>query len=251
MPEVGATARAAYGALVPGHLALVGSGEYLEVMAGVEGALLEAGGTSRYVQIPTAAAPEGEASLARWVELGRSQAERLGADAVPVLARDRAESDDPAVAALVDGAGLVYLSGGNPRYVASTLRDTRLWSAVQDAWRGGASLAGCSAGAMALTSWVPDLRHPSREPDPGLGVLPTVRVIPHFDRFLGWLPELVQRYLLRAPDGTSVVGVDEDTAVVWDGTNWTARGRQAVWLLTPDGRQPHRDGEQVSLPPPT
>jgi len=42
----------------PGPLALVGSGEYLAVMAGVEGALIE-GRPRRYVQIPTAAAPEG------------------------------------------------------------------------------------------------------------------------------------------------------------------------------------------------
>ena len=42
----------------PGPLALVGSGEYLAVMAGVEDALIE-GRPPRYVQIPTAAAPEG------------------------------------------------------------------------------------------------------------------------------------------------------------------------------------------------
>ncbi len=239
---------------MPGHLALVGSGEYLEVMAPVERALLAAGRASgrsaRYVQVPTAAAPEGEQSLARWVLLGQQQAARIDAEAVPVVARDRVEADDPALASLVDGAGLVYLSGGNPPFCAATLRGTRLWQAALDAWRDGASLAGCSAGAMALTGWVPDLRHPTRDADPGLGVLPQVRVIPHFDRFLGWLPDLVQRYLLKAPDGTSVVGVDEDTAVVWDGEVWTARGRQSVWLLTPDGRQGHRDGERVALPPP-
>ena len=44
----------------PGPLALVGSGEYLAVMAGVEGALIE-GRPGRYVQIPTAAAPRGSA----------------------------------------------------------------------------------------------------------------------------------------------------------------------------------------------
>ena len=47
----------------PGPLALVGSGEYLEVMADVEGALIE-GRPRRYVQIPTAAAPEGAAGCA-------------------------------------------------------------------------------------------------------------------------------------------------------------------------------------------
>jgi cyanophycinase len=67
---------------MPGSLALVGSGEYLPVMAGVEGMLL-AGRPPRYVQIPTAAAPEGEQSLKRWLDLGAQQAARLGVEQVP------------------------------------------------------------------------------------------------------------------------------------------------------------------------
>jgi len=232
-----------------GPVALVGSGEYLEVMAPTEAALL-AGRAPRYVQIPTAAAPEGEASLARWVALGVEQAARIGVDAVSLVVRDRAEADDPALAGLVEGAGLIYLSGGNPPYCAATLRGTRVWDAVLEAWRGGAALAGCSAGAMSLTSWVPDLRHPTRSADVGLAVVPDVRVIPHFDRLLGWLPDLVSRYLVRVPDGTGVVGVDEDTAVVWDGAAWTVSGRQSAWLLSRDGRQGFAAGETVPLPPP-
>ena len=68
---------------------------------------------------------------------------------VPVV--DRISADDPELAGLVAGAGLVYLSGGNPPFLASTLRGTRVWAAIEDAWRAGAALAGCSAGAMALT----------------------------------------------------------------------------------------------------
>src|SRR5436309_2037118 len=52
----------------PGPLALVGSGEYLPVMAEVEGPLIE-GRPSRYVQIPTAAAPEGPRRLQYWLDL--------------------------------------------------------------------------------------------------------------------------------------------------------------------------------------
>ena len=233
----------------PGPVALVGSGEYLPVMQDVEAALL-AGRPARFVQLPTAAAPEGEASLERWVRLGRDQAQRLGVEAVPVVVRDRAEADDPALATQVAGAGLVYLSGGSPPYCASTLRGTRVWDAVLEAWRGGAALAGCSAGAMSLTSWVPDLRHPTRAADPGLGVVPQVRVVPHFDRFVGWMPDLVTRYLTRVPDGTAVVGVDEDTAVVWQDRSWTVRGRQSAWLLERSGRTPYADGATVPLPPP-
>lgn len=233
----------------PGPVALVGSGEYLPVMAAVEAALLD-GRAPRYVQIPTAATLESAASVDRWVALGVEQAARLGVEAVPVVVRNRADADDPALAALVEGAGLVYLSGGSPVHCASTLRGTAVWAAVLAAWRGGAALAGCSAGAMSLTSWVPDLRHPSRPADPGLGVVPEVRVIPHFDKFAGWVPDVITRYLTRAPEGTAVVGVDEDTAVVWDGAAWVVRGRQSAWLLTRAGRVGHGDGDTVEMPAP-
>ncbi len=232
-----------------GPVALVGSGEYLPVMAPVE-ALLLAGRPPRYVQIPTAAAPEGAASLDRWVELGRRQAERLGVEAVPVLVRDRAEADDPGLDGLVRGAGLVYLSGGNPAYLAQTLRGTALWDAVDTAWRAGAALAGCSAGAMALTSWVPHLRARRRPPEEGLGAVPALRVIPHFDRFVGWLPDLVGRYLAAAPPGVSVVGIDEKTALVWDDGRWTVHGERSAWLLAKDGRTGFSAGESPELPGP-
>ena len=236
-------------AVPAGSVALVGSGEYLQVMVEVERGLL-AGRPPRFVQLPTAAAPEGPESLARWTSLGLAQAQRLGVAAVPVLVRDRDDADDPALAALVAGAGLVYLSGGNPQYCARTLRGTLVWNAVENAWRNGAALAGCSAGAMALTSWVPDLRHPLREADPGLAILPLLRVIPHFDRISGWMPELVTRYLARSPDDVRVVGIDEDTALVWAEGKWTVQGSHSVWLLGADGRQAYQAGQSLDLPPP-
>jgi cyanophycinase len=229
-----------------GPVALVGSGEYLPVMTDTERLLLR-GRPPVYVQIPTAAAPEGEESLARWVALGKAQAERLGVEARPLVARNREEAGSEELAAQVEGAGLVYLSGGNPPYLAAALRGTRLWEAVRSAWEDGAALAGCSAGAIALTSWVPDLRHPLRDAEPGLGVVPRLRVIPHFDRFLGWMPELVGRYLAKAPVGVTVLGVDEDTALVGDNGTWTVHGRQSVWVLTREGRIPYTAGDVVPI----
>jgi cyanophycinase len=217
----------------PGPLALVGSGEYLPVMAKVEGALIE-GRPSRYVQIPTAAAPEGPARLRYWLDLGAAQAERLGVEQVPVVVRTRDEADSGDLAALIRGAGLVYLSGGHPQFLARTLRGTRVWAAIEAAWRSGAALAGCSAGAIALTGWVPAARTPAAEPDPGLAVLPHLRVLPHFDRMTAWAPDLVARAAAGAPPGTTVLGIDEDTALVspsGDGRRWQVQGRQQAWLL--------------------
>lgn len=233
--------------MTPGPVAFVGSGEYLPVMLEVERGLLS-DRPPRYVQVPTAAGQEGPASLARWAALGVAQAERLGVEAVPVPATDRASADDPELAAQVAGAGLIYLSGGNPPYCASTLRGSLVWAAIHQAWQQGAALAGCSAGAMSLTGWVPDLRHPMRDADPGLSVAPQLRVIPHFDRFSSWMPDLATRYLARSPQDVSVVGVDEDTALVHHGGVWTVQGRQSVWLLDRDGRQGFAAGEVLDLP---
>ncbi len=231
----------------PGPLALVGSGEYLPVMAEVEGALI-AGRPPRYVQIPTAAAPEGEQRLRYWLDLGAAQAERLGVEQVPVVVRDRDEAGSEGLAALVHGAGLVYLSGGDPLYLARTLRGTRVWAAVEAAWRSGAALAGCSAGAIALTGWVPAVRSPAAEPDRGLGVLPRLRVLPHFDRMTAWAPDLVARATAGAPPGTTVIGIDEDTALVdlaGGGRDWQVRGRQQAWVLDGGPRRPFPAGATV------
>jgi cyanophycinase len=228
----------------------VGSGEYLPVMTAVEGALIE-GRPPRYVQIPTAAAPEGAASLRHWLDLGARQAQRLGVEQVPVVVRDRAEADDAGLAALIGGAGLIYLSGGSPTFLAQTLRGTKVWAAIHAAWQSGSALAGCSAGAIALTGWVPSMRALHREPDPGLGVLPHLRVLPHFDRMLEWVPDLLTRALLRPPAGTTVLGIDEDTAVVdmtGAGHGWRVHGRQQVWTLADGPRRGHPAGTALRTP---
>jgi len=237
---------------MPGPVALVGSGEYLESMTALEGALL-AGRPPRFVQIPTAAAPEGEQVLARWLHLGAAQADRLGVEQVPVVARDRHDADDPDLAARVEGAGLVYLSGGNPGYLASSLRDTALLRAVVSAWEAGAALAGCSAGAMALTSWAPSSRSWARSGEPGLGLLPQWRVIPHFDKFGAWMPAPLLRQVARTPDGVRTVGIDEETALVTglDGPPgaWHVHGARSAWLVEPSGhRTRYRTGETVPTP---
>lgn len=223
-----------------GPLALVGSGEYLPVMAEVEAELLS-GRPARYVQIPTAAAPEGPDSLDRWQALGVEQARRLGVSAVPLRVESRAHAQDPAVAEQLAGAGLVYLSGGDPPYLADTLRGTLLWGAILAAWE-GAALAGCSAGAIALTDWVPDIRDAGVPGRRGLGAVPRLRVIPHFDRLVSWLPDLPERYLLDRPPGTTVVGLDEDTALVGGLEEWVVQGRQSVWVITAGGREEHQAG---------
>ncbi|OLB79903.1 MAG: hypothetical protein AUI14_08970 [Actinobacteria bacterium 13_2_20CM_2_71_6] len=231
-----------------GPVALVGSGEYTPAMLDVEGGLLE-GRPPRYVQVPTAAGREGERRLAYWVELGRAQAERLGVEPVPLVVVDRRQADDPEVAAQVDGAGLIYLSGGDPGFLADTLRDTAVWAAIVRAWQAGSALAGCSAGAMAMGEWVPELRRPGSPGHRGLNLLPHIRTLPHFDKMLGRIPDLLTRPFLRATAGVHLVGIDEDTALVGGPETFTVHGRQSVWLLGDGRRRGYPAGAEVDLPP--
>lgn len=249
-----------------GPVALVGSGEYLPVLEHVERALLT-GRPPRFVQLATAAAPEGPAVLARWRDLGGAAATRLGVEQVVVPVQDRAGAMDPANAALVEGAGLVYLSGGNPMFLTETLRGSVVWEAIVAAWRAGAALAGCSAGAMALSAAVPDIRRIWRGAVSGLGVVPMVEVLPHFDAFAARMPDLVLRRVAGAPSGVRVIGVDENTALVggldgwqgdegWDGTpagpgtRWQVMGVSSVWLLERSGRLGVAAGQTISLAAP-
>ena len=233
---------------IPGPLALVGSGEYLAHMAPIERSLID-GRASRYVQLATAAVPDGPDVVARWHRLGREQAERLDVQAVILDVASRRDASDPAIVAQVAGAGLIYLSGGHPAFLADTLRDTALWRAIVDEWRAGAALAGCSAGAMAMTSWVPSLRHPREGGTDGLGLLTHVRVIPHFDAFAARMPDLLTRFLLPNNDGITVLGVDEDTALVGGPYEWRVEGRSSVWHLTDHGRVEYPAGSTVTTAP--
>jgi cyanophycinase-like exopeptidase len=230
-----------------GPIALVGSGEYLPVMTDFEASLI-AGRSPRYVQIATAAVPDGPATLERWHQLGIAQAQRIGVTPVTVPVATREDANDPDVVRLLDDAGLIYLSGGNPNFLAETLRDTALWEAIEHQWRRGAALAGCSAGAMVMAAWVPTIRHPREGGTPGLGLLWHLRIIPHFDAFVKRMPDVATRFLVGRDDRVTVVGVDEETAIVGGPEEWVVHGRGSAWVLTGAKRLEFRAGDTLRTP---
>jgi hypothetical protein len=55
-----------------------------------------------------------------------------------------------------------------------------------------------------------------------------------------WAPDLAARAAAGAPPGTTVIGIDEDTAIVdlsGGGRSWQVHGRQQAWILT-SGQDP-------------
>ena len=236
-----------------GSLALVGSGEYLPAMATFEKSLIDDGIKNGkrpiYVQIPTAAGQESADRLEYWKELGKAQADRLGVDSIFLPIFTREDANNPDFVSLIHNSALIYMSGGDPHYLAETLMGTALWSAIQENWRTGTSLAGCSAGAMVLSSHIPNFRLLKKAPTAGLNLLPEIRVIPHFNKFFRWIPESAAKVLLHVPDDSILIGVDELTAIVKRSgdEHWVVVGEAKVHVLKGMPDQQLVDGEVITF----
>ena len=236
-----------------GSLALVGSGEYLPAMATFEKSLLDDGIKNGkrpiYVQIPTAAGQESADRLEYWKQLGKTQADRLGVDSIFLPIFTREDANNPDFVSLIHNSALIYMSGGDPHYLAETLMGTALWSAIQENWRTGTSLAGCSAGAMVLSSHIPNFRLLKKAPTAGLNLLPEIRVIPHFNKFFRWIPESAAKVLLHVPDDSILIGVDELTAIVKRSgdEHWVVVGEAKVHVLKGMPDQQLGDGEVITF----
>ena len=236
-----------------GSLALVGSGEYLPAMATFEKSLLDDGIKNGkrpiYVQIPTAAGQESDDRLEYWKQLGKTQADRLGVDSIFLPIFTREDANNPDFVSLIHNSALIYMSGGDPHYLAETLMGTALWSAIQENWRTGTSLAGCSAGAMVLSSHIPNFRLLKKAPTAGLNLLPEIRVIPHFNKFFKWIPDSAAKVLLHVPDDSILIGVDELTAIVKRSgdDHWVVVGEAKVHVLKGMPDQQLGDGEVITF----
>ena len=202
-----------------------------------------AGGlTSPVAILPTAAAPDhnneraGRNALRWFTSLGAS---RL--DVVPIV--DKSSADDPALAARIRSARLIYMLGGFPGYLASTLAESRAWQAALDAYAKGAVIGGSSAGAMVLCQYLydPGLSQAGN----GLNLLPNACVLPHHNSFgKAWAPRLAQ-----ALPGRILIGIDEQTGILNDpGGTWTVYGAGQVTLYQGGVPRSHSRGETFRLP---
>ena len=215
-----------------GAIALVGSGEYLPIAQVLETELLRLGiskgKSNTFIQIPTAAGKEGDDRLDFWRKRGADQAARIGCEVkyLPVLTRDDAHNANWIEE--INSAGLIYFSGGDPVHLAEIFANTPMWEAIVSAWKQGASLAGCSAGAMAFGGKIIGIRR--SHISAGLNLLPDIEVIPHYDKFLGWLPDRVTAAVMRNDADTALLGIDENTALVLT-DRWRKYGSGSVHVL--------------------
>jgi cyanophycinase len=228
---------------VVGVLALVGGDELNPGNEEQDRMLAAAARPGRAYVVPTAAArqhPEmAVAHAAGWFK-------KLGVEMqdLPILKRSDANSKE--LAEHAREGGFFYLVGGDPGLVAEVLHGSRVWRAMFDAWLDGASLAGSSAGAMALCSHTlirarfPD--QSNRRPAEALGLVPGTAVLPHYDTFGRRWIESAQRQL----PGVTLLGIDERSAAVWAEGAWQAAGPGVVTVIKGSAVEQFKSGTKIS-----
>ncbi|MSP14180.1 MAG: hypothetical protein EXR62_14640 [Chloroflexi bacterium] len=229
-------------------LALIGGEEFADGFEDVHAGLLAelGGGLRRVVYLPTCAADDGAAAVDYWCTLAREKLSAIGAHVETPRVVDVASANDSGNAQLVAEADWIYLGGGYPHVAMKILPGTQVLEALYTAAARGALICGASAGAMlmcarssvmtpeliaavgrALEDGPPDdWQLPPAPPLDCLGLLPGTICAPHFDRIgIGkWFEGFLQ-------DGMTLLGVDEQTALVHTSKGWEVRGRGAVTIL--------------------
>lgn len=188
-----------------GTLAFAGGGEF-SAGCGFDAALLAECGATEVVVLPTATAYENPSRL-------RGRADEwfaaLGTGCRWLDVYRRADAEDPAAAAAVAGADMIYLTGGSPLHARSTLLRTAVWSAVTEASAAGATVVGSGAGGNVLCDHMVDVRGGAFTV--GLGLTDELAVISRADTLSA---ERIARTVRLAPPGLLVAAIAERSALI-------------------------------------
>jgi cyanophycinase len=231
--------------------AFLGSGEFEPWTAEVDRRLLQrADGDGRVLVVPAASAAEGDEVFDSWADKGLAHYERTGVPAAvaPIKTRQDAERED--VVEMLASASMVFFSGGNPWYLAETLRGTAFCRTLYERLDDGLAYAGCSAGVACLTetTYDSDTDDPQEIWKPGLGYVRRTLFGPHWDVLDNWVPGAREMIAASVPEGGTLVAIDEDTAMVGDGRAWEVVGRQGVHVLRDGAWSEHSTGAAFELP---
>jgi cyanophycinase-like exopeptidase len=201
--------------------------------------------------LPTACAPEGQEVWDTWANRGLRHFAGLEIPAEVVELRTRQDAGRPELAARLQTASFAYFSGGNPAYLAEVLRDSAFWAALTDGIERGLGYVGCSAGVACLGVLAIDSSRRDFSEDiwkPGLRLFPKVFFGPHWDMLDSYVPGLQALIADAVPPDSKLFAIDERTAAVGDGIDWSALGLGKVHLLDAGDWRQWAAGESFSAP---
>ncbi len=222
-------------------LALIGSGEYLPPMEAVDNFLLaQLPSVPHVVCLPTAAGTEGPERIRYWMELGEHYYSNLGVSVKSLAVIDRESANEPTLAAEIQSANYVFLSGGQPGYLAKTLMGSLAWQAITTVLANGGVLAGCSAGAMVMASHIPAFPRWQK----AFNLLPGTVIIPHYDEIPNRLRKIIK--LLTSRQST-LLGIEANTALYVNQNQYQVIGAGFVTVWNQKGCNRYASNQAIAF----
>ena len=225
-------------------LFLAGSGEFTSSMLDIDRNLCEhINGQVKVGIVPLAAGKE--RGYRKWIDDGISHFKNLGIDSVGFDIKSREGCIDSRNIDLLEDINFLYFSGGDPKYLFESLKDTPFWLKILDKFNNGNFiLAGSSAGAMVMGKAIPkslNMAFPGSRGNEDLWEesfgLVNFPIIPHFDRFSRFLDinYFKHRFFKSFGNNNMVLGIDEDTGVkTSDSKTFQVLGKGRVVILYKD-----------------
>lgn len=216
-----------------GIFVLAGGAEFRPAMVALDQAVLQRVDkqSCRIAILPTAVAPyRPDLAILNAVRHFTT----LGVEARPVPVLTRSDAENFHMAEQLTDVEIIYLAGGDPWYLLTTLKDTPVWDMIMEQYALGCIIVGSSAGAMVMGDLIRQRDQPHWKQ--GLGLARRIGVFAHFDEAT-W--EQVEALRAVLPPGHGMVGVDTSTGIIVDTERGVAEvaGVGAVTLFS--------DGEVV------
>jgi cyanophycinase len=157
------------------------------------------------------------------------------ADVTELYVKDRTEARNEESLKTLDGVRAIFFSGGDQLRITSQIGGTPVFDRVNEIYATGGVIAGTSAGASIMgqnmlvkgpnssSSRAGDIRMA-----PGLGLLPNVIIDQHFAE-RGRIGRLIGA--VSQNPGELGIGIDENTAIVVRGEQFSVIGNGAVYLV--------------------
>ena len=178
---------------------------------------------TKVLVVPTAATNENPNLAA---QNGIAHFNKLGVSASSLMLTNKRQSNDECFLKPIKNFSHLYLTGGDPKYLHSILKDSRFLLEIKKTLSAGMILIGSSAGAMVLGKYILLDKLES-----GLNLIPNTIIIPHFENH----NDINNLTTLSRNQNIDILGLETQAACVTKNDYWITLNNKKITLINNDG----------------